>query len=57
MQYFSFFATHWRDDNCDLSNDYCQGTNLDKSGTVDVGDLEIFFDIWIACCTEIATTR
>ena len=45
---FSFFMEHWLDDNCDLSNGYCQGTDLDQSGTVDVNDLEIFFEIWSA---------
>ncbi len=43
---FSFFMEHWLDDNCDLSNGYCQGTDLDQSGTVDVNDLEIFFENW-----------
>jgi hypothetical protein len=43
---FSFFMEHWLDDNCDLSNDYCEGTDLDQSGTVDVNDLEIFFENW-----------
>jgi len=45
---FLFFMEHWLDDNCDLSNDYCQGTDLDQSGTVDVNDLEIFFENWSA---------
>jgi rhodanese-related sulfurtransferase len=45
---FSFFLDHWRDDNCDLSNDYCQGTDLDQSGKVDENDLDIFFEIWLA---------
>jgi len=45
---FSFFMEHWLDDNCDLSNGYCQGTDLDQSGTVDVIDLEIFFENWLA---------
>ena len=45
---FSFFMEHWLDDNCDLSNGYCQGTDLDQSGTVDVNDLEIFFELWSA---------
>jgi hypothetical protein len=43
---FSFFMEHWLDDNCDSSNDYCDGTDLDQSGTVDVIDLEIFFENW-----------
>jgi hypothetical protein len=45
---FSFFMEHWLDDNCDASNDYCGGTDLDQSGTVDVIDLEIFFENWSA---------
>ncbi len=44
---FAFFTDHWRDDNCDISNDYCQGTDLDFSGTVDANDLEIFFENWL----------
>jgi hypothetical protein len=43
---FMFFLEHWLDDNCDSSNDYCQGTDLDRSGAVDVIDLEIFFENW-----------
>jgi len=43
---FAFFLEFWLDDNCDLSNDYCQGTDLDQSGTVDVNDLEIFYEYW-----------
>ncbi len=45
---FVFFAEYWRDDNCELSNDYCQGTDLDFSGTVDRNDLEIFLENWLA---------
>ena len=43
---FGFFLEYWLDDNCDVSNDYCQGTDLDQSGTVDVNDLEIFLENW-----------
>ena len=45
---FLFFIEHWRDDNCDSGNDYCQGTDLDFSGTVDANDLEIFLENWLA---------
>jgi len=45
---FMFFIEHWRDDNCDSGNDYCQGTDLDFSGTVDINDLEIFLENWLA---------
>ncbi len=44
---FVFFIEHLRDDNCDLSNDYCDGTDLDFSGTVDEADLEILVDNWL----------
>jgi rhodanese-related sulfurtransferase len=45
---FAFLMEHWLDDNCDSSNGYCDGTDLDQSGTVDVNDLEIFFGNWPA---------
>ena len=45
---FSFFMEHWLDDNCDSSNNFCEGTDLDQSGTVDVKDLEIIFENWPA---------
>jgi rhodanese-related sulfurtransferase len=48
MDDFSFFLEHWLDDNCDSSNNFCEGTDLDQSGTVDVNDLEIFFESWLA---------
>ena len=44
---FLFFIGHWRDDICDSDNGYCQGTDLDKSGTVDTADLEIFIENWL----------
>ncbi len=43
-----FFIEHWGEENCDLGNDYCQGTDLDQSGTVDASDLEIFVENWLA---------
>jgi len=48
MDDFLFFMEHWLDDNCDSSNNYCEGTDLDQSGKVDVNDLEIFFESWSA---------
>jgi len=45
---FVFFIEYWRDDNCDPSNDYCQGADLDFSGTVDEADLEILVENWLA---------
>jgi len=47
MDDFFFLLEFWLNDNCDSSNDYCQGTDLDQSGTVDEDDLEIFFESWL----------
>jgi hypothetical protein len=48
MPDFSLFAGHWLDDKCDISNDYCEGTDLDLSGAVDINDLQAFADNWLA---------
>jgi hypothetical protein len=45
---FSLFAKHWLDDNCDVSNGYCQATDLDLSGGVQIDDLEAFADNWLS---------
>jgi hypothetical protein len=44
---FSFFADHWDDEPCYYLNNYCDGTDLDQSGTVDRRDLGIFADNWL----------
>ncbi len=43
---FSFFASHWAEDNCGASND-CDGTDLDLLGIVDINDLRIFAENWL----------
>jgi hypothetical protein len=43
---YSFFASHWQEDNCGASND-CDGRDLDLLGTVDIKDLGIFVDNWL----------
>jgi hypothetical protein len=45
---FDFFMDHWEDVNCDFSNGYCDGTDLDFSGTVDINDFAILLDYWLA---------
>jgi len=47
MYDFLFLLEFWLNDDCDSSNDFCQGTDLDQSGTVDEDDLEIFFELWL----------
>lgn len=44
---FAFFASHWLDEMCNAANYYCQGTDLDNSGSVGFTDLEIFADNWL----------
>jgi len=44
---YAFFTDRWMDQNCDLLNDYCQGTDLDQLGTVDIVDFRIFADNWL----------
>ena len=43
---FSFFAQHWQNINCN-EIDYCGGTDIDQSGSVDFGDLTIFAENWL----------
>ncbi|UCC99298.1 MAG: hypothetical protein JSW66_05310 [Phycisphaerales bacterium] len=45
---FVFFIEHWLNGNCDSSNDWCDGTDLDRSGAVDIDDLEILLNNWPA---------
>ncbi len=44
---FAFFASHWERNNCNTTNSYCNGTDLNQSGSVDFMDLEIFAEQWL----------
>lgn len=44
---YSFFADHWDDEPCYEFNNYCDATDLDKLGTVDLSDLLIFSGNWL----------
>ena len=44
---FAFFTAHLHQRHCNLSNDYCDGTDLNHSGLVDLLDLAIFVDDWL----------
>jgi hypothetical protein len=45
---FDFFMDHWGNTNCNQSNKYCDGTDLNFSGTVDIEDYNILLSIWLA---------
>lgn len=38
----------WGDTDCNQNNGYCQGTDLNFSGTVDIEDYEILQNLWLA---------
>jgi hypothetical protein len=44
---FDFFFNHWGNSNCNQSNDYCNGTDLDLSGIVDFDDFLILLENWL----------
>ena len=47
MSGFVYFAAHWADTGCETPS-YCDGTDLDFSGDVGLGDLMIFVeDYWL----------
>lgn len=48
MDDFDFFMDHWGYANCSQSNGYCEGTDLDFSGTVDIVDYEILLSLWLS---------
>ena len=48
MTDFDFFMEHYGDTNCNQSNGYCSGTDLNLSGTVDMDDYEILLNLWLA---------
>ncbi|MBN1972325.1 MAG: hypothetical protein JW787_01700 [Sedimentisphaerales bacterium] len=48
MEDFAFFMDHWGDMNCRQDNAYCDGTDLDFSGMVNINDYEILVNIWLA---------
>ena len=44
---YAFFVTKWGQKNCNPANYYCEGADLDQSGSVDILDLEIFTEHWL----------
>ena len=46
MKDFAFMAECWLDI-CDLTNNWCNGADLDKSGIAEVADLKVVSDDWL----------
>lgn len=50
-------SEHWLDSNCELSNDFCEGTDLDHNGQIDLADYSIFSTTWMRCFQPITRGR
>jgi len=44
---YAFFVTKWKQRNCNAANYFCQGADLNRSGSVNIWDLEIFTEHWL----------
>jgi len=44
---FEYFLNHWNESNCNSENGFCEGTDLDFSGVVDINDFEILMNNWL----------
>jgi len=47
---FAFLASHWHLNRCNPVNNYCDRTDLNHSGSVDIWDLQIFAEHWLEGC-------
>jgi len=43
---FTVLASYWQDQDCNAPN-WCEGTDLDVDGDVDLNDLTLFIDYWL----------
>jgi hypothetical protein len=50
---FSRVAGFWLNHECQDGNNWCQGTDRDHSGTVDLADLSSFLDGWLNCSNPL----
>jgi len=44
---FAALANEWLRDDCDASNDWCNGTEMTGDGTVDMFDIDVFLSCWL----------
>ena len=47
MSDFAFFAARW-EDICVIGNDYCEGSDIDRLGSVDIADFITLVENWLA---------
>jgi len=44
---YAIFVNHWKEQNC-VEPDWCEGTDFDHSGSVDMLDLAEFAKYWLS---------
>ncbi len=44
---YAALASAWMNDDCEIANNYCDGKDIDKLGSVDIDDLAIFLTSWM----------
>ncbi|MGD0572270.1 MAG: GLUG motif-containing protein [Sedimentisphaerales bacterium] len=45
---FAYFAERWQTTGCNSSNNFCGGTDMNGSGTVDMQDFAMFAENWLS---------
>jgi hypothetical protein len=53
---FSVLAKFWQNTSC-TAPDWCDGSDFDKSGTVDIHDLQIFAEFWLWPVADVDMNR
>jgi len=47
LEDFAVLASYWMNDNICSEHDWCQGSDFDRSGTIDLLDLATFIESWL----------
>jgi len=50
FEHFAEFALYWLDSPCDEANNWCEGSDLDFLGSVNLDDLRILAYYWLGTC-------
>ncbi len=43
---FAMFSLYWRRSDCNETNDWCDGRDVNESGEIDMNDLMVFRELW-----------
>ncbi len=50
FEHFARFAEHWRDNPCNVGNNFCGGADLNQIDGVDFEDVKMFVEQWLCYC-------